>query len=360
MRKIYIQVLFFSFLFGVNGSVIFYDGTAFEGEVVSVDPLYVYIIPTGLPLPEEILTEYIATLILENGFVIVENSRAVQGYKDEKFIILDDYSFKDPWKSDQYFFESGLDDYYSKSYGDYRKETEPSGYQQKSEFNQPKYVYNMPKPYNGMETSGTSAQKRETLNTRVPLVKSSTYGSISMYIGYPLYQSTSLSFVTKGGQGLVDISGDSGPGTTAPNIGVSGKIPLKLGPISGFGGQLMTMGFVGPGLGTDFDIKAIQASGYLHSELSKFFTFLPANVTISGLFGGSYHIGWNLPYTGVGVVVGGNLDYWFDGRPLGIRLFGHGHIIPGPGTTEAQTSEYLGAFGTMGIAILTSFALTSR
>ena len=110
MRKIYIQVLFFSFLFGVNGSVIFYDGTAFEGEVVSVDPLYVYIIPTGLPLPEEILTEYIATLILENGFVIVENSRAVQGYKDEKFIILDDYSFKDPWKSDQYFFESGLED----------------------------------------------------------------------------------------------------------------------------------------------------------------------------------------------------------------------------------------------------------
>ena len=26
------------------------------------------------------------------------------------------------WKSDQYFFESGLNDYYSKSYGDYRKE----------------------------------------------------------------------------------------------------------------------------------------------------------------------------------------------------------------------------------------------
>ncbi|SVD97073.1 uncharacterized protein METZ01_LOCUS449927, partial [marine metagenome] len=194
MRKIYIQVLFFSFLFGVNGSVIFYDGTAFEGEVVSVDPLYVYIIPTGLPLPEEILTEYIATLILENGFVIVENSRAVQGYKDEKFIILDDYSFKDPWKSDQYFFESGLDDYYSKSYGDYRKETEPSGYQQDSEFNEPKYVYSMPQPYSNMEASGTSTQKRETLNTRVPLVKSSTYGSISMYIGYPLYQSTSLSY----------------------------------------------------------------------------------------------------------------------------------------------------------------------
>ena len=360
MRKIYIQVLFFSFLFGVNGSVIFYDGTAFEGEVVSVDPLYVYIIPTGLPLPEEILTEYIATLILENGFVIVENSRAVQGYKDEKFIILDDYSFKDPWKSDQYFFESGLDDYYSKSYGDYRKETEPSGYQQDSEFNEPKYVYSMPQPYSGMETSGTSAQKGETLNTRVPLVKSSTYGSISMYIGYPLYQSTSLSFVTKGGQGLVDISGKSGEGSTAPNVGISGNIPLKLGPINGFGGQLMTMGFVGPGLGTGFDIKAIQASGFIYSELSQLLTFLPDNVKFSALFGGSYHIGWNLPYTGIGTIIGGNLDYWFDGKPIGIRLFGHGHIIPGPGTTETHPSDELGAFGTMGVAILTSFALTSR
>jgi len=360
MRKIYIQVLFFSFLFGVNGSVIFYDGTTFEGEVVSVDPLYVYIIPTGLPLPEEILTEYIATLILENGFVIVENSRAVQGYRDEKFIILDDYSFKDPWKSDQYFFESGLDDYYSKSYGDYRKETEPSGYQQESKFNQPKYVYSMPQPYRGMEASGTSTQKKVTVNTRVPLVKSSSFGSISMYIGYPLYQSTSLSYVTKGEGGLVDLTGNSGKGSTAPNIGVNGKIPIKIGPISGFGGQLMTMGFVGPGLGTAFDIKAIQASGYLHSDLSNFLSFLPANIKVSALIGGSYHIGWNIPYTGLGALIGGNFDYWFDGKPIGIRLFGHGHIIPGPGTTESQPAENLGAFGMMGFAILTSFALTSR
>ena len=347
MRKIYIQVLFFSFLFGVNGSVIFYDGTAFEGEVVSVDPLYVYIIPTGLPLPEEILTEYIATLILENGFVIVENSRAVQGYKDEKFIILDDYSFKDPWKSDQYFFESGLDDYYSKSYGDYRKETEPSGYQRDSEFNEPKYVYSM--PHSGMEPSGTSAQKRETLNTRVPLVKSSTYGSIAFFSGYPFLQSTSLSWLTK----------DFDDGKTLPNIGVAGTIPFKIGPISGFGGHLMTLGFMSEHK-ESHSIKALQAAAYINLGLSSLLSFLPPNMKMDAFIGSSFHIGWNVPYTGAGVILGGTLDYWFEGMPIGIRLFSNVHIIPGPGTTSDTPADDLGAFGNMGIALLTSFALTSR
>ena len=126
----------------------------------------------------------------------------------------------------------------------------------------------MPQPYSGMETSGTSTMKRETLNTRLPLVKSSTFGSLSIYIGYPLYQSQSLSFVTQGEQGLLDIAGKSGKGSTAPNLGVNGNIPLKLGPISGFGGQLMTMGFVGPGLGSIYDIKAVQAASFIYSEFS--------------------------------------------------------------------------------------------
>jgi len=350
MRKIYIQVLFFSILFGVNGSVIFYDGTAFEGEVVSVDPLYVYIIPTGLPLPEEILTEYIATLILENGFVIVENSRAVQGYKDEKFIILDDYNFKDPWKSDQYFFESGLDDYYSKSYGDYRKETEPSGYRQDSEFNEPKYVYSMPQPYSGMEPSGTSAQKRETLNTRVPLVKSSTFGSIAFFSGYPVLQSTSLSWLTK----------DFDDGITLPNIGVAGRIPFKIGPISGFGGHLMTMGFMSEHK-ESHSIKAIQAAAYMNIGISTLLTFLPPNMKMDIFFGTSYHIGWGIPYEGLGFISGGTLDYWFEGKPIGMRLFSNVHIIPGPGAgTLNDANAPSGAFSNMGMALLTSFALTSR
>ncbi|MBH09272.1 MAG: hypothetical protein CMG74_02775 [Candidatus Marinimicrobia bacterium] len=345
MRKIYLQIIFYSFLFGVNGTVIFYDGTSFDGEIVSVDPLYVYIIPTGLPLPEEILTEYVATLILDNGFIIVENSRAVQGYKNDKFIILDDYSFKDPWKSDQYFFESGLNDYYSKSYGDYRKEERLS----EDQTNDSKYIYAMPQPYSGMETSITGSQKRQTLNTRLPLVKSNTYGSIAFFGGYPVYQSTSLSWITK----------DYSDGITLPNMGAAGTIPFKLGPLSGFGGHLMTMGFMSE-YKESHSIKAIQAAAYVNLGISSLLNFLPQNIKMDAYFGPSYHIGWNVPYTGIGIVFGGNLDYWFDGKPVGIRLFNNTHIIPGPGTKSDDLAKEKGAFSTMGFALLTSFALTSR
>ena len=349
MRKIYINLIFSSLLLGVNGTVIFYDGTSFEGEIVSVDPLYVYVIPTGLPLPEEILTEYIATLILENGFIIVENSTAIQGFKDDKFIILEDYSFQDPWKSDQYFFESGLNDYYSKSYGDYRKKSQEENLNNQIEFDDPRYVYNMPQPYDNSGLAGlASSQNRASVNTRVPLVKSTTYGSIAFYGGFPIYQSTSLKYLTTRSDGL-----------TLPNIGASGTIPFKIGPISGFGGQLMTMGFMAENKET-ISVKAIQAAIYSNFGISPILNFIPSNLRIDAFLGFSYHIGWNVPYTGAGVIFGGTLDYWFEGRPLGIRLFANGHIIPGPGTTSDQASQEKGAFGNMGIAILTSFALTSR
>ena len=120
------------------------------------------------------------------------------------------------------------------------------------------------------------------------------------------------------------------------------------------------MGFVGPGVGTHFDIKAIQAAGFINSDVSNLLTFLPPSIKITFFFGASYHIGWSIPYEGIGIVSGGNFDYWFDGKPIGIRLYGHGHIIPGPGTTATDPSDDLGAFGSIGFSLLTSFALTSR
>ena len=349
MRNFVIILVFLSNLYGVEGSVVFYDGTSFEGEIVSVDPYYVYIIPTGLPLPEEILVEYIATLILENGFIIVENSQAIQGYRDDKYIILDDYSFKDPWKSDQYFFESGLDDYYSKSYGDYRKKTDIT------EFKQPKYAYSIPPNLeNNLDNLNKfDSMKRKPINSRMPLVKSNTYGSVSIYGGYPIFQSTSIKFVTSE-------HGD-GVGSTAPNIGLSGNIPIKVGPLSGIGLQIMTLGFFGPGnAGTDFDVKAIQMAPQLNFSLKPLLSSLPSNIDI-GIFSGiSYHIGWNTKYTGGGVNFGGNLDYWLEGQPFGVRFFAQTHIVPGPGTTINKQAEIKGAFGTAGIALVTSFALTSR
>ena len=349
MRNFVIIILLLSILFGVEGSVVFYDGTSFEGEIVSVDPYYVYIIPTGLPLPEEILVEYIATLILENGFIIVENSQAIQGYRDDKYIILDDYSFKDPWKSDQYFFESGLDDYYSNSYGDYRRETDIT------KFKQPKYAYSIPSNINSNSNNLNKydSMKRQPINNRMPLVKSNTYGSVSIYGGYPIFQSTSIKFVTS--------EYTEGVGSTAPNFGLSGNIPIKFGPLSGIGLQIMTMGFFGPGVGTDLDIKAIQMAPHLNFSLKPLIaSSLPSNMDIAIFSGFSYHIGWNTKYTGGGIITGGNLDYWLEGQPFGIRIFAQTHIIPGPGTTTEKASEFKGAFGTAGIALITSFALTSR
>ncbi|MBJ12102.1 MAG: hypothetical protein CMG62_03355 [Candidatus Marinimicrobia bacterium] len=346
MRKFVITLVFLSSLYGVEGSVIFYDGTSFEGEIVSVDPYYVYIIPTGLPLPEEILVEYIATLILENGFIIVENSQAIQGYRDDKYIILDDYSFKDPWKSDQFFFESGLDDYYSKSYGDYRKETDIT------EFKQPKYAYSIPQIVETNNINNYESMKRQPINNRMPLVKSNTYGSVALYGGYPIFQSTSLKWLTN------DM--DLGQGETAPNLGLSGNIPIKFGPLSGIGIQLMTLGFVGPGAGTSSDIKAMQFAPHLNFNLTSLMSFLPSNMDFGIFSGFSYHIGWSTKYSGAGIIAGGNLDYWLEGQPFGIRFFGQTHIIPGPGTTDEKTADIKGAFGTTGIALITSFALTSR
>jgi hypothetical protein len=199
-----------------------------------------------------------------------------------------------------------------------------------------------------METSGTSAQKRETLNTRIPLVKSSTFGSIAFYGGFPIFQSESLTWLTNRSDGII-----------LPNIGASGTIPFKIGPISGFGGQLMTMGFMSEEKESS-SIKAIQAAAYMTFGLSPLLSFLPLNIKTEAFLGFSHHIGWNVPYTGSGISLGGTMDYWFEGKPLGVRLFSNIHIIPGPGTTSDMPADEAGAFGNMGIALLTSFALTSR
>ena len=121
----------------------------------------------------------------------------------------------------------------------------------------------------------------------------------------------------------------------------------------------MTMGFMSE-YKESYSIKAIQAAAYMNIGISTLLTFLPPNMKMDAFIGSSYHIGWNVPYTGAGFILGGTLDYWFEGKPIGVRLFSNVHIIPGPGTTSDTPADDLGAFGNMGIALLTSFALTSR
>ena len=62
----------------------------------------------------------------------------------------------------------------------------------------------------------------------------------------------------------------------------------------------------------------------------------------------TYSLGWDENYDGgLGVVVGGTLDYWFEDSPLGVRLFGNGYMIPSP-------LEALTGFGNIGASILLS------
>ena len=75
------------------------------------------------------------------------------------------------------------------------------------------------------------------------------------------------------------------------------------------------------------------------SRPSNLLTFLPSNIKTSIFLGMSYHIGWSTKYVGTGIITGSNLDYWFEGKPIGVRLYGHGHIIPGPGAEEGKPAD---------------------
>ena len=60
----------------------------------------------------------------------------------------------------------------------------------------------------------------------------------------------------------------------------------------------------------------------------------------------TYSLGWEENYDGgIGIVVGGTLDYWLEDSPLGIRLFGNGYMIPSPG-------DGMTGFGNIGASLL--------
>ena len=62
----------------------------------------------------------------------------------------------------------------------------------------------------------------------------------------------------------------------------------------------------------------------------------------------TYSLGWEEDYDGgLGVVIGGTIDYWFEDSPLGLRIFGNGYMIPSPEDTFT-------GFGNIGASILLS------
>jgi len=86
MRTIILLSFSISFLFPIDGKVIFYDGTSIGGKINSVNQTSVYITPVGLDFPEEILMDNIDTLKLEDGKLLVAGNEVLLLYSNGKFM----------------------------------------------------------------------------------------------------------------------------------------------------------------------------------------------------------------------------------------------------------------------------------
>ena len=166
------------------------------------------------------------------------------------------------------------------------------------------------------------------------------YFSVSTFYGIPVYFRPSLL-----------LEDDSDP-SSLPNLGFDFSLPyFPIGPVNmSVGGRLVTFGFNTEFGDTDVSekIKSITIAGLLKTDLQPILNFFGDNVHPSIETGITYSIGWEENYDGgLGVVVGGTLDYWFEDSPLGVRLFGNGYMIPSP--TDALTG-----FGNIGASVLLS------
>ena len=164
------------------------------------------------------------------------------------------------------------------------------------------------------------------------------YFSLSTFYGVPVYYRPSLQ--TEDGKNPISL----------PNLGLTFSLPyFPVGPINmSVGGRLITLGF-DKDYGIENEpkkIKSITLAGILFTDLQPILNFFGENIHLGMETGLTYSLGWQEDYAGgLGVLVGGNLDYWFEELPLAIRLFGNGYMIPSP--TEGMTG-----FGNIGAAIM--------
>ena len=166
------------------------------------------------------------------------------------------------------------------------------------------------------------------------------YFSLGFFGAVPIYYRPSLLFE------------DESTPNTLPNIGLSFSLPyFPIGPINvSAGGRILTLGF-DKNFGTaevPLKIKSVTLAGILFTDLQPILNFMGKNVHLGIETGITYSIGWEENYNGgIGVVVGGTLDYWFEDSPLGIRFFGNGYMIPSP-------NETMTGFGNVGASLLLS------
>ena len=164
------------------------------------------------------------------------------------------------------------------------------------------------------------------------------YFSFSTFYGVPVYYRPSLQ--TEDGKNPIAL----------PNLGLTFSFPyFPVGPINmSMGGRLITLGFDRNFGNEDVPkkIKSITLAGILFTDLQPILNFFGENIHLGMETGLTYSLGWQEDYAGgLGVLIGGNLDYWFEELPLAIRLFGNGYMIPNP--TEGMTG-----FGNIGAAIM--------
>ena len=167
------------------------------------------------------------------------------------------------------------------------------------------------------------------------------YFSMSGFYGMPVYFRGSL---------LLDDGSDPTP---LPNLGFSFSLPyFPIGPINmSMGGRLLTLGF-DKNFGTmekPEKIKSITLAGILFTDLQPILNFFGDNTHLGIETGVTYSIGWQENYSGgIGAVIGGNLDYWFEELPIAIRLFGNGYMSP----SYDDTMTGFGNFGASLILVL--------
>jgi hypothetical protein len=166
------------------------------------------------------------------------------------------------------------------------------------------------------------------------------YFSLSGLYGIPVYYRPSLQ----------DDEG-SNP-ASLPTLGFGFSLPFfPIGPINmSVGGRLITFGF-DKEFGTIEEskkIKSITIAALLKTDLQPILNFLGDNIHPILESGITYSLGWDENYSGgLGIVVGGSLDYWFGDSPIGVRLFGNGYMIPDP-------NKSLTGFGNIGASIMLS------
>ena len=278
MKRLIPIIIIFNFIYCINGTITFYDGTTLKGELSSSDTKYLFIIPTGLVMPEKIAVSDIEYFNLDNGITLIEDGISKQTYMDGKFSTVERINDND----------------------------------------------------NAISSEPTPSKDYDLGNLN--------NFTISLFYGMPIYFRPSLKSI------------DGANPVSLPNLGVNFSLPyFPVGPINmSLGGRLITLGFDTPFLVNEEEqkIKSITLAGLLFMNLNPILNFLGDNIHTGIETGLTYSLGWEENYTGgLGVVVGGNLDYWFEDLPFAVRMFGNGYMIPSP-------NETLTGFGNIGISLV--------